>query len=236
MSGVRLGWAAQVAWTLRKDLALEARLRLRLWTVPAFAAMVLLLFSFAAGAEGALLTMVAPAALWLAVLLASTLLMNEGMRLELEDEVHVGLWAQGMRPSALFVGKAVGNAALLALLVVALAPVGTALFGLTAPASAPWTLTCARLALVAVAGTLAVAAPGTLLAAMAHGPRRALVVPLMSYPLVVPALLAAVRATAMALSGEGGGGLWAWLSLLIAFNLVYWPLCALLFAHVIEEP
>ncbi len=219
---------------VRKDLALAARLRLVTTTVPSFAALMLLLFSFTAGAHGEVLAVMAPGAVWLTVLLCSTLAMHESMRLEAEHGVLSGLLLAGLRPSAIYVGKAAGNVLSLLLLALCMIPLAYALFGLALPATPP-AATLARLGLTALCGVLAVAAPGTLLAAMAQGPRRALVVPLLYYPLVVPALLAAVRASACLLAGGPSGEWAAWLSLAVAYNLVYWPLCALLFGQVIEE-
>lgn len=219
---------------VRKDLALEARLRLVTATVPSFAALMLLLFSFTAGAHGEVLAVMAPGAVWLTVLLCSTLAMNESMRQEAEHGILPGLLLAGLRPSAIYMGKAVGNVLSLLVLALCMGPLAYALFGLALPVG-PLAPTLARLLATCVCGVLAVAAPGTLLAAMAHGPRRALVVPLLYYPLVVPALLAAVKASACALAGDPMHEWSAWLALAVAYNFVYWPLCTFLFAHVIED-
>jgi heme exporter protein B len=55
------------------------------------------------------------------------------------------------------------------------------------------------------------------------------------FPLLVPALLAAVKSTSLVIEGDPMGDLGSWLALLCAFNLVYWSLCFVLFALVVEE-
>ena len=59
--------------------------------------------------------------------------------------------------------------------------------------------------------------------------------PLLLFPLVVPALLAAVKATSLVLQGDPMLQLGSWLGLLIAFNLIYWALGIALFPQVIED-
>lgn len=62
-----------------------------------------------------------------------------------------------------------------------------------------------------------------------------MLLPLLLFPLVVPALLSAVKATSLVLTGDPMGQLQSWLGLLTAFNLIYWSLCGLLFGRVVED-
>ena len=59
--------------------------------------------------------------------------------------------------------------------------------------------------------------------------------PLLLFPLVVPVLLAAVKATSLLLLGDPMGQLRSWVSLLVAFDAIYWSLCGLLFERVVED-
>ena len=59
--------------------------------------------------------------------------------------------------------------------------------------------------------------------------------PLLLFPLIVPALLASVKATSLLVLGDPMGSLGSWLSLLGAFDAIYWALCGLLYARVIED-
>ena len=54
------------------------------------------------------------------------------------------------------------------------------------------------------------------------------------FPVVVPIVLAAVRATESLLGGAGGP-VGDWLLLLLGFDLVYFVVCASLFHFVVDE-
>ena len=54
-------------------------------------------------------------------------------------------------------------------------------------------------------------------------------------PLIVPALLASVKATSLLILGDPMKSLGSWLALLGAFDAIYWALCGLLYGRVVEE-
>jgi heme exporter protein B len=59
--------------------------------------------------------------------------------------------------------------------------------------------------------------------------------PLLLFPIVVPALLGSVKATTLIIEGDPMGQLSGWVTLLMVFVVAYWVLCTLLFGRVIEE-
>jgi heme exporter protein B len=93
-------------------------------------------------------------------------------------------------------------------------------------------------ALVAVIalGAAGLSAPGTLYAAMTHQARsRQTLLPLLLFPLVVPVLIAAVKATSLLMLGDPMAQISSWFLLLVAFDAIHWSLCGLLFGRVAEE-
>ena len=88
---------------------------------------------------------------------------------------------------------------------------------------------------VIVLGAAGLSAPGTLYAAMTSQMRaRKILLPLLLFPLVVPALLSAVKATSLLIPAtHGPAPLLA--ALLVAFDAIYWSLCGLVFERVVEE-
>ncbi|HEX7808579.1 MAG TPA: heme exporter protein CcmB, partial [Thermoanaerobaculia bacterium] len=93
-----------------------------------------------------------------------------------------------------------------------------------------------KLLTVIVLGAAGLAAPGTLYAAMTAQVRaKQTLLPLLLFPLIVPALLASVKATSLVILGDPMGQLKSWIGLLFAFDLIYWSLCGLLYGRVIEE-
>lgn len=214
---------------LKKDLLIEWRARTRGMALACFAFLLLLLFSFAVGPDSTALSRHAPAYLWLCMLLCSTLLLAASFQVEVEAGALERLILVPVSPPALFYGKALANAAQLTLLAGGAMMVSVVLFDAPVPGQ-PWALLAAL-----VLGSAGLAAPGTLYAALTSRiPSRQLLLPLLLFPLVVPVLLSAVKATSLALLGDPMGQSGSWLTLLVCFDAVYWSLCGVLFGKVID--
>lgn len=215
---------------LRKDLLLEWRSRARINALVFFAFATLLLFSFALGPDTALLRRNAGGYLWLALLLSSVLALGESFRVERENASMEGLRLVPVDARAVFLSKAIANAALLFALAVLLIPVLIALLDVRVVMS--WGMLATLLAL----GCLAIAAPGTLYGAIASQARaRDVLLPLLLFPILVPALVAAAKGTALVFEGDPMSQFASWLALLSGFDLLYWGLGVLLFPRVVEE-
>jgi heme exporter protein B len=91
------------------------------------------------------------------------------------------------------------------------------------------------LALVIGLGTLGLAAVGTLFGAMtSHARARELLFPVLLLPVLVPVLLATVKATEALLLGEPLGAVAHWLKLLAAADIIYLTVGVLTFDVVLE--
>ena len=224
------GLVRQALILLGKDLLIEWRTRARLNALVFFAFATLLLFSFALGPDTKLLERNAGGYLWLAILFASVLALGESFRVEQENACLDGLRLAPADARAIFLSKAVGNALLLVALGALLVPVMVALYGVRL-ALAPW-----ELGLVLVLGCMALSAPGTIYSAISSNARaRDVLLPLLLFPLIVPALLAASKATTLVLQGDPMHQLNSWYGLLGGFNLIFWGLGFALFPRVIED-
>ena len=224
-----VSWLHQVRVLWRKEMYLEAAERTRVRALVPFALLVVLMFSLAVGPTPKLLSQLCGSFLWLAILFTSVLCLGESMRAERDHGALEGLRLAGVHPSALFVAKAAANALFVSAVGAFVLPVAIAVFD--APLRMPVSFVVAAVAL----GSMALSAPGTLFAALASETRaREVLLPLLSFPLLVPPLIAAVRLTAVALAGDPMDERWAWLTVLALFNGLYWPLCALLFERVVE--
>jgi heme exporter protein B len=216
---------AALVW---KELRIEWRARARVNGSLFFALLVLLLFSLAMGPETMLLRRTAAGFVWLALLLASVSALTESMRVEDESGAMEGLLLLPVPAAAIFLSKAAMNALFMLALSAVLVPVSVALFDLTV-ASLP------RLSLTLGLGAFAIAAPGTLYAALAAQARaRDVLLPLLLFPVWVPCLVACVRATALSLEGDPMGQFGGWAALLLCFAGIYWILGALLFRRVVD--
>jgi heme exporter protein B len=218
-----------VVLTLRKDLLLQWRQRAQVVAVLAFGGTALLLFSFAVGPNASALRQHAAGFLWLALLLSSTLALADSFQAETEHRALEGLLLLPVSPVAVYYGKALANTAQLALVGLGLVPFTIALYD-------AGTARLPELLGVIVLGAAALSAPGTLYGALTSQLRsRATLLPLLLFPLVVPVLLGAVKATSLLILGDPMGQLRGWVLLLACFNLIHWALGGLLFARVVEE-
>jgi heme exporter protein B len=214
---------------LRKELLLQWRTRGQVVAIFVFGMTSLLLFSFAIGPNAAALRQHASGFYWLAILLSSTLTLSESYQSEMENRALEGLLLIPVAPHVIYYGKALANAAQLILLGVALIPVMVVLYD-------AGTTQILTLLLILILGAGGVSAPGTLYAAMTSQTRsKQTLLPLLLFPLIVPVLLAAVKAMSLAILGDPMAQGRAWLTLLAAFNGIYWSLCGLLFDKVVEE-
>jgi heme exporter protein B len=89
-----------------------------------------------------------------------------------------------------------------------------------------------QLGLVAALGTWALVVNGTFFAAMSLRTRsREIMLPLLLFPISIPALVAMVQATTAILDGEGAR---FWIVLLGTYDLVFTTVCLLLFETVLN--
>ncbi len=223
--------AATAILIAQKDLRLEWRNRARLFSVALFGLVVLLLLSLAFGPNSDDLQRAAPGSLVVALLFSSILSLSESFRLEREDSALEGLALVPIEPMGLFYGKFLANTLFLLLLAGILIPVTVVLFVVEADARVLLQLT-GFWALAAVG----LAAPGTLYAAMTSRLRsQDVLLPLLLFPLEVPALIALVKSFGFILTGDPMEQLVSWTKLLIAFDLIYVALCGVLFPFILDE-
>ena len=214
---------------LRKELLLQWRSRAQFVAVFVFGATSLLLFSFAVGPNAEDLRKFSAGFLWLGLLLSSTLTLSESFHAEMENRALEGLLLLPADARVLYYGKAIANWLQLMILGTALVPVMVVLY------DAGTTEIPLLLAVIAL-GAAGLSAPGTLYAAMtAQARSKQTLLPLLLFPLIVPALLASVKATSLLILGDPMGSFGSWVALLGAFDAIYWALCGLLYGRVVEE-
>ena len=214
---------------LRKELLLQWRTRGQFMAVFVFGAAALLLFSFAIGPDASALRTFSAGFLWIGLLLSSTLTLAESFHAEMENRALEGLLLLPSDPHALYYAKAIANWIQLTILGIALVPIMVVLYD-------AGTMRIPTLLLVIILGAAGLSAPGTLYAAMtAQLKAKQTLLPLLLFPLIVPALLASVKATSLVILGDPMAQSRPWIVLLISFDLIYWSLCGLLYGRVVED-
>ena len=228
-------WA--VAW---KDLLTERRAKAAFNAMAFFAGLVLFTFGFALGpdlpaptpglGEGPLLRQLAPGLLWVTILFAGVLAVDRSFQLELERGGLDGLRLFPGDRKAVYLGKLFANLAVMVLMELLILPIAAILYGLDLWTRAP------ALAGVALLATLGFAAMGTFYAALTANLRaRQVLLPLLLFPVLIPIVLAAVKATSLVLQGDPMDQLGSWVKLLGAADLLFLTVCMLTFEHVLEE-
>ena len=226
-----LGTEARLALAIaRKDALAELRGRHATVSTLFFAGLVLLLFGVALGPDQARLAEAAPGLLWLAIVFAGVLALGRLHQVEAEDGALEQLSLYPIPRRAIYLGKALAG-------FVAMLTTGVLLLGAAAilyqldPVPGLTTL-----AVVLALGTLGVAAVGTFHAGVTVRLRmREAMLPLLMLPVLAPLLLAAVKATQIALGIGPQGDLWAWLQLLVAFDAVMLVAGAATYGYLLEE-
>ena len=212
---------------LLKDLRLEWRSRDAVTSMLFFSLLVVVVFSFAFDPTAAVSRQIAGGILWMVLLFAATTALNQSWLREQRNGV---LDAHRLAPSsaaALFLGKAFANFLFVTAVELVLAPLFVIFYNLHALGQG-WLLLA-----VMPLGTWALVANGTFFAALGLRTRnRELMLPLVLFPISIPALLAMVQATTAILTGESDPGLW--LRLLIVYDIVFTTVCLLLFDVVLH--
>lgn len=207
---------------LKKDLELEWRSKDAINSMLFFALLVVVLFSISFDPRGAFARDIAGGVLCVATMFASVSALNQAWAREIRHQV---LDAQRMAPSPgaeLFLAKVLANFLFVTIVQIALAPVFLVMYNLHIEGN-PWLL-----ALVLPLGTWALVANGTFFAALAIRSRnRELLLPLILFPIFLPALLAMVVATTSILTGESDPSLW--IKLLVGYDIIFTTVSLLLF-------
>ena len=211
-----------------KDILLEARTKDVLLSVVVFGVVVLVVFNFALDITPALADRLAPGVLWVSFAFAGVLAMNRAFAAEKERGSLEGLLLCPVSGDVLFFGKMLGILVFMLAVQAVLLPVYGIMFefaGFTP-----------GLALSVVLVTVGFAAVGTLFAAIAVQTRsREIMLPTLFFPVVSPALIAAVETTTAAVSGDGILSSGGWYPLLAIFDAVFILICPWVFRAVLEE-
>jgi heme exporter protein B len=220
-------WRAVMA-IVAKDVAAELRSKETLSTLLVFALMIVVVFNFAFELRVENVRQIAPGVLWVAFTFAGVLALNRSFVVEREEGCIEGLRLTPVDRSVIYLGKFLGNTLFMLAAEACILPIFAALFDVSISNPVLW--------LIVVLGTVGFAAVGTLFAAMAVNTRaREAMLPLLLFPIAVPVLIAATKATGQVLDGQPLSEVYSWLRLLLAFDVIFTVIALLGFEYVLEE-
>ncbi len=211
---------------LRKDLRLAWRDRSGWLSAAAFAAISVLTYSFAFELATSDVRPLLPGVLWTTFLFAGIFAGGQSFQHEADQGTFDAMLLSPVSPTAIFLGKALSNMIALFAVEVALLLLATILFDTT--------LITGELILIVAAGTVGYVSLTTLLSTLGSRARsRAVLLPSLALPVLVPMLIAAVRATEASLGMTAGAA--PWMLLLVVFGVWSSVGSALLFPMVVER-
>ena len=222
-------WTGLVLSHLRKDLRIEWRSREAINSMLFFALLVVVLFSMAFDPTQATSREIAGGVLCVATLFASVSALNQAWAREIRHQVLDALRMTPSDGAALFLAKVLANFLFVSLVQLVLGPIFFIFYNLH-PLGNAWLLL-----LVVPLGTWALVSNGTFFAALSIRSRnRELLLPLILFPIFLPALLAMVLSVKTILTGDNSDPSFLWIKLLCGYDIIFTTVSLLLFDSVLQ--
>jgi heme exporter protein B len=216
-----------VVW---KDLSAELRSRELISAMLVFALLVILIFNFALDLDPATRRdpTITAGVLWVIFVFAGTLGLNRSMAVEKDRGCMDGLLLAPVDRSSIYFGKVLGNLIFMLMVEIIVLPIYSVLYNVN--------LFNPGLLIVILLGSIGYVAVGTMLAAMAVQARtRDILLPILLFPVVLPVILAAVKASTGFLDGSEMELIRPWLNLLIVYDIIFSAVAFMVFDYVVEE-
>lgn len=224
-----MNYAQYVLAHFSKEIRLEWRARDAVNGMLFFTLLVVVVFAMAfdPASYPTMTRQISGGLLWVALLFASMNALNQSWARELKNSVLDAHRLAPAPPSALFLGKALANLLFVTAVEMVLAPVFAVFYNLHPLGET------SLLLLVLPLGTWALVGVGTFFAALSLRTRnRELLLPLILFPISLPALLAMIQATTSILTGDASPSLW--IKVLLAYDVIFTTACLLLFGVVLQ--
>lgn len=213
-----------------KDWRIEGRARDVLTATIFFAGLVVMILAFAFGPETVRLRQAAPGVLWVAIAFASILAASRAFASEAEDGALEALLLYPVPHELIYLGKLLSNIGLMLMLALLVVPLTILLYDVKVSERLPLLL------LTVFLGVIGFSIISTFQSSLTVNLRaRESLLPVLIFPLVVPVVIGAVKATTLIVTGGSGVEIWGWLRLLIGFNVVYVTVCTLVFPFAVES-
>jgi heme exporter protein B len=215
---------------LLKDLQLELRTKEILTATGLFAVLVVVLGSLAFYTDRNSSAQVAPGVLWISILFCGILLIGRSWALERENDAIFGLLVAPIPRASIYIGKMLSALLLLFLVELLLVPLCLVFFQLESRGHTLWLLALVFL------GSVGFVATATLFSAVGIRTRaRDLMLSVLVFPLVAPALLASAVATRELFAGAALQEVLGWMRILAAFDIVFVSVSIWISGYLLSE-
>jgi heme exporter protein B len=213
---------------VQKDLAAEFRSRELLSAMLVFSLLVIIIFNFALELDIKTRQSVTAGVLWTTFAFAGTLGLNRSMAVEKDRGCMDGLLLAPVDRSVIYFGKSISNLVFMMIVEIIVLPVYSVLYNVN--------LFQPALLGVILLGSIGYTAVGTLLSAMTAQTRtRDVLLPILLFPVAIPVLLAAVKASGGLLTGAEFSEILTPLNILIVYDVIFIAVAFMVFDFVVEE-
>jgi len=228
LQGSVSGFFRAIGAVVWKDLAAELRSRELLSAMLVFALLVIFIFNFALELDVTTRETVTSGVLWVTFAFAGTLGLNRSMAVEKDRGCLDGLLLAPVDRTAIYFGKTIGNLIFMFVVEAIVLPVYSVLYNTN--------LFNPGLLLVILLGSIGYVVVGTLLSTMAVQTRtRDVLLPILLFPIIIPVMIGAVRASTYFLQAVPMEDIWPWLNLLIVYDVIFTAVAFMTFDYVVEE-
>jgi heme exporter protein B len=193
-----------------------------------FALLVIFIFNFALELDPKTRSSLTAGILWVTIIFAGNLGLNRSMAVEKDRGCLDGLLLAPVDRTAIYFGKSLANWIFMLIVALIVLPIYSILYNTNILSPA--------LFLVILLGSEGYVAIGTLLASMSMQARtRDILLPILLFPVILPVLIAAVKASAGILNGFPLEDLQTWFNLLIVYDIIFTAVAFMVFDAVVEE-
>lgn len=218
---------AAILW---KDIINELRTKEILLSMAAFSVVLVVIFNFSLIINKDNITNLVPSLLWISIIFVGTLGLSRTFAIEKENCAITGILLSPVDRSMLYLSKVISNLLYILIIQFLLLFLFVVLFNINISGG------LGTLILIMFLGAVGFSALGTLFSTMAINTKlRELLLPVILFPVIIPVIINAVRATSVIFNGGGYAEISPFLKILICFDIIFLVTCALVYEFVVEE-
>ncbi len=214
---------------LWKDIVRELRTKEMLFSMVAFSVVVVVLFSFSIDVTSKNAAFLVPSLLWVSTVFVGTLGLSRSFAVEKENGAITGVLLSPVDRSFLYFAKVLSNFLYILIIQLLLTALFILLFNINVKGG------FSDLLLVLVLGGIGFSSLGTLFSTMAINTRlREMILPVILFPLLLPVLVNAIKATSVILAGGAFSEVFVFLKIMISFDIIFLAASSLVYEYVVE--
>jgi heme exporter protein B len=211
-----------------KDLSSELRSRELLSSMLVFSLLVIVIYYFTLELDIKTRSAITAGALWVTFSFSGTLGLNRSMAIEKDRGCLDGLLLAPVDRSVIYFGKALSNLAFMLIVEIIVIPAYAMMYNIN--------LFIPGFLFVTLLGSIGYIAVGTLLSAMSIQTRtRDVLLPILLFPLLIPVLIAAVKASNGFLLSLTWTEIMPWLNILFVYDVIFISVSFMVFDSIVEE-